>query len=102
MRALLIAMLSVSLGGAAMCQQSAQAAAKQDSVVATAAVTSAHNIQVVAMDDTVVINGRLMKVADYLARLSSLDNLMAQRPRTPETSSHETVKPVALPQQTSH
>jgi hypothetical protein len=69
-------------------------------VVSTATTTAPTNIRVADPNEPVVVNGRVMKVSEYLAVLSSLDNLEAQRLHNPETSNHEKVKPTVLPQQT--
>lgn len=70
-------------------------------VVSTSITTSPTNIRIADPNEPVVVNGRVMKVSEYLAVLSSLDNLEAQRLRSPETSNHEKVKPTAPPQPTS-
>lgn len=69
-------------------------------VVSTSTTTAPSNIRVADPNEPVVVNGRVMKVSEYLAVLSSLDNLEAQRLHNPETSNHEKVKPTVQPQQT--
>ena len=71
----------------------------QNNPVSTVAVTSTtsstSNIRVATPNELVVINGRVMRVADLVAVLSSLDSLEVQRLHSPEMRNRESNQPVA-------
>jgi len=46
-------------------------------------------ITVASPDETIVVNGQVMKIADFLAVLSSLDSSEEPRPRSPEKNNRE-------------
>ena|SRR6266852_3264941 len=58
-------------------------------------------VHVASPDETIVVNGRLMKVSEFVAVLSSLDSLEGQRLRSPETRNHESAPPIAPPKRAS-
>src|SRR6266481_458797 len=65
----------------------AQETPKAD-IVVTSATTS--TIRVADLNETVVVSGRLVRVADLLAALASLDSAGGQRFRNQEKQIHET------------
>jgi hypothetical protein len=63
---------------------------KNDTVLLS---SSTSNVHVASPDEAIAVNGRVMRMADYLALLSLLDSLEAQRPRIPATHNRESTPP---------
>jgi hypothetical protein len=72
----------------------AQEPPKADIVVTSA---TASTIRIADMNETVVVNGRLVRVADLLAALASLDSAEGRRLRNQEKQNHETPAPNVPP-----
>ncbi|SRR6266849_4780438 len=76
----------------------AQETPKAD-IVVTSATSS--TIRVADMNETVVVSGRLVRVADLLAALASLDSAGGRRLRNQEKQIHETPVPNVPPSKKS-
>src|ERR1700723_210750 len=70
----------------------AQAAEQRQGEVVTVSGTTSKS-RVLAPDEKLVVNGQVVRVADFLSALSLLDSLEGQNLRSPEIRNREIVKP---------
>jgi hypothetical protein len=100
-----VAVVCVFLSAACAQQPSSQPKAKQYQVTLTENVnvsdrvvlsSESSTVRVADLNETMAINGRLMRVGDLMAVLSS-DSLLAPRPRTPENQTPAASQPTQPP-----
>jgi hypothetical protein len=85
MRVLFFAFMAIAIPAAGQ-----QSAPNGKTVVLTGTTSK---VRIAPPDEPIVVNGRVMQVADFLAVLSSLDSLEEQRLRSPEIRNRETGLP---------
>lgn len=90
MRLLLFALLAVAFPVLGQ-----QQAPSDNRTTVVSNTTASSTIRIAEPNENVVINGHVLRVADLLAVLSSLDSLEGQRLHSPEKQNRETPQPNA-------